>query len=202
MPEESGLVPPTTDEAIKEYFVNNLMNPKLDSHKQHYKYSQWIVGGNERSHLKQLDWIIEHFKKHGYTNKHCHIDIRDPEIKKVYDTPYMRCPSCGRYYNHGHTYCVSCKVKLYIDEYRRGSTPCLTGLTFRIIDNLLCLHINYRSWDLYSAWPENMGGFALLNQFVAEQLPGVSPGPLAFACIGADCHMSYLKLLKQRLRKE
>lgn len=192
MPE--GIHPVTTDEKIEEYFANYLMDPELEKG-EHYKYAQWINGkllnptllawsmlpegfevpiGPEES---QLEWIIRHFKEKGYGNNHCYINVGDKNSNFAYDIPWE-------------------------NETERRTSPCLRGLDFKIKEGVLITHVIYRSWDLYAGWPQNMGGFTLLNEYVANQLDGVEPGPMAFSCSGLHCYDYQIKPLKAILKKE
>lgn len=225
MPEGSNLPVPTDDDAIDKYFANYLMDPNLEPEEE-YRYSTWINGqmlqypeycryikceeykksenqafitesniidvgdpftcqGNTANGQQicpldkpntQLEWIIEHFKTKGYGNNHCHIIIGDKESSLAYDRPYS-------------------------NEMERGTSPCLRGLDFKIKDGQLITGVIFRSWDLYSGFPENMGGFTLLNEYVADQLEGVEPGPLTFTSQGLHCYGFQLEVLKQRLGK-
>lgn len=127
--------------------------------------------------MTPIEWVIYHFKTKGYSNNHCAINIGDKTSNLAYEWPYK-------------------------DETERGTSPCLRYLDFKIKNNKLILTIVYRSWDLYSGWPENMGGFTLLNEYVAEHLDGVEPGPLAFSSPGLHCYDFQLDVLKARLNKQ
>ena len=203
MPE--GIAPTTTDNEIEKYFVDYLMNPEL-AKGEHYKYAQWINGpllnswkpnaklipcfdvkteNNEKQfkefygslYESQLEWIIRHFKEKGYGNNHCYINVGNKNSNFAYDIPWK-------------------------DETERRTSPCLRGLDFKIKDNQLILHVIYRSWDLYAGWPQNMGGFTLLNEYVSEQLDGVEPGPMAFSCSGLHCYDYQIEPLKVLLGKK
>lgn len=221
MPEGSVLPPPTNDEKIEKYFVDYLMNSEL-SKNEHYKYASWIVGNDVRNmenltleecrsswnnscYINQVDWIIEHFKVHGYGNTHCYMVIGNPYSSLEYDKPYLYCSIC----NSKNIYtkkeikdglCPICKSDIVIDETLRPTTPCLRGLDFRIIDGFLTTNVIYRSWDMF-AWPENMGGFTLLNEYIAEQLDNVKPGPLSFVSKSLHCSEDCMEILKMRLGK-
>lgn len=58
----------------------------------------------------------------------------------------------------------------------------------------------HNSWDLVAGWPTNMGGFTLLNEYVASEL-GIQPGPLAFACKSLHCYDFAFDYLKARIGK-
>lgn len=188
MPEGSGIAPTTTDEKIGEYFAGYLMNPEFEEHEknEHYKYAQWINGNipNKAKSIgkfyymeSQLEWVIRHFKEKGYGNNHCYINVGDKDSNFAYDIPWE-------------------------NETERRTSPCLRGLDFKIKEGVLITHVIYRSWDLYAGWPQNMGGFTLLNEYVADQLDGVEPGPMAFSCAGLHCYDYQIEPLKALLRKE
>ena len=89
----------------------------------------------------------------------------------------------------------------YKNETEKPSSPCLRGIDFKIKDSQLITGVIFRSWDLYSGFSENMGGIALLNEYVAAQLDDVEPGPIAFNSMGLHCYGFQLDVLKQRLGK-
>lgn len=206
MPE--GIPSVTTDENIEKYFTDYLMDSNLAKN-EHYKYSTWLVGGDGQAgfrrvscSLNQVEWVVEHFKSHGYGNNHCYMVIGNPETSTVYDELYLYCPKCkNAFYPVGVKSCRECNTKLEIDEARRPTSPCLRGLDFRIVDGYLLTNVIYRAWDIF-AWPENMGGFTMLNEYIAEQLDGVEPGPLSFTSKSLHCPEDMLDILKMRIRKE
>jgi len=181
----AGIPPTTTDEKIEEYFANYLMDPNLSPNEE-YRYSTWINGEyfnpsvplhkDSKYNESQLGWCIRHFKEKGFGNNHCFITIGDPTINFNYDFPYK-------------------------NETDRRTSPCLRGIDIKIKDNKVLLGIIYRSWDLYAGFPENMGGFALLNQYIAEEL-SIDPGPLSFASQGLHCYDYQLGAVMHYLNKE
>lgn len=198
MPEASNLPPPTTEEEIEQYFANYLMDIRL-TRNEHYRYATWIVGGNNRCEIRQLDWVVEHLKK-SPGNEHCYMVVGGPELLLEYDRPYKECRRCGRLFGTGYEECPYCREELLVHEHLRGTTPCLRGLDFRIVEGRLLTHVVYRSWDLLSGWPTNMGGFTLLNEYVAGEV-GVEPGPLAFSCKSLHVYEHGLEYLNARLGK-
>jgi len=200
-----GVPPVTTDENIEKYFTNYLMDSKLEKN-EHYKYSTWIVGGEGVSDevscsISQIDWVINHFKTRGYGNDHCYMVIGNPETSNVYSNEYLICPNCrSGYYSIEAKRCYKCNSELVIDEAERPTTPCLRGLDFRIVDGYLLTNVIYRAWDIF-AWPENMGGFVLLNEYIAEQLDGVEPGPLSFTSKSLHCPEDVFDILRLRIKK-
>jgi len=196
-----GVDPPTTQAYIESYFADYLMYSGLDEKGgEHYKYGTWIVGGKYEadfvfpiySHYyqdwreqkiaaikvpNQIEWIIKHFKEKGFGNAHCYITVGYPESNLLYDKPYEH-------------------------ETDRKTSPCLRGLDFRIIEedgvHYLILSVIYRSWDLWGGWPTNMGGFALLNSWVASELE-ITPGPVNFSCKDLHCYDFQIKSVESRL---
>lgn len=181
MPE--GILPTTTDEKIEKYFANELMDPNLAVNEE-YRYAVWINGEfynpwrykSSGGWETQLNWCIRHFKEKGFGNAHCYITIGDPTTNFRYDAPYS-------------------------NETERKTSPCLRGLDIKIKEGLVILGIEYRSWDMYSGFPENMGGFSLLNTFIADEL-GVKPGPLAFSSAGLHCYGSQVKAVHIATHRE
>lgn len=199
LPEGSNLPIPTTDEKINDYFANYIMDPTLSAH-EHYKYASWIVGNNDVCKTNQLQWVIEHFNgPHGKNNEHCSVVIGNPSICLNYDEPFMLCSNCKQYYKKGIKICPICDSELGPDETKRKTSPCLRLLDFRIIDGFLTTNVVYRSWDIW-AFPENMGGFTLLNEYVADQI-GINPGPLTFSCKSLHAYDYQLEIIKMRLHK-
>ncbi len=196
-----GCIAPTTDADIEEYFVDYLMNGELGAN-DHYKYATWIVGGKYKMpkvalgdrvfidpqkyyvHMdqlimvpNQLQWCIDHYKKKGFGNNHCCIQVGYPESNLAYDIPYS-------------------------NETERQTSPCL-----RMIDTKICKYDNgqyylnfvvyFRSWDAYAGWPVNMGGLALLMEYMANELE-VGVGALSFASKGLHVYEHAIEQLKSR----
>jgi thymidylate synthase len=186
-----GIAPVTTDEKIGQYFANYIMNPAL-SKNEHYKYAEWIngtinyheyglIGHTEDSAYwnkeTPIEWVIRHFKTAGYGNNHCYINIGNVDSGFAYDMPYK-------------------------NEAERKTSPCFRGIQFMIKDGKLLTFVVFRSWDLYGGFPENMGGFTLLNEYVAEQLGDVEPGPLCFTSMGLHCYDHQIKPMLSILNKD
>lgn len=170
---------PTNDDKIQDYFNEYLMNPKLGPNEE-YRYSEWINEGwyniYKDGNETPISWVIRHFKEKGYGNNHCFISVGGNYENFNYDKPYKT-------------------------ETERGTTPCLRGLDFKIKDGKLLMGVIYRSWDLYSGWPQNMGGFTLLNEYVCEMLGDVIPGPMAFFSMGLHCYDHQIKAIMKVLNK-
>ena len=206
MPE--GIPPVTTDEKIEEYFTHYLMDgDNLEEHED-YRYSTWIHGGKYklpyieyRSNIRcledsyhrggkntgfihdtnfyvrvpnQIQWAIDHYKKAGHGNNHGYLQIGYPESSLAYDIPYA-------------------------NETERQTSPCLRGIDTAIKDGVLHMSVTFRSWDLFSGFPENMGGITLLGMFMSNEL-GIEMGPLSFACLKLHCYSHEIEAMKSRLK--
>lgn len=194
MPE--GVPPVTTDEDIENYFVNYLMDGRNLSDNEHYRYATWIAGGgykipqfcipseNNKRHGQwtvvpnQVEWIIKHYKEGGFGNNHCFITVGYPESNFAYDEPYT-------------------------DETDRQTSPCLRGVDTKIISEdgiyKLCAHVYFRSWDLYGAWPENIGGITLLMEYIANELE-VEVDTLCFSSMKGHLYDFQVKAVEARLK--
>jgi len=190
---------PTTDADIEEYFVNYIMDGNLEPN-EHYRYSTFIVGGNYKIPYfevpspcdpnkvtgnvmgqhnysvvvpNQLQWCINHYKKKGFGNNHCCMSISYPESNLAYDISYT-------------------------NESERQTSPCLRLIDTKIINedgvNYLCMNCYFRSWDLWGGWPVNMGGIALLQEYMASEL-GVEVGSLSFTSKGLHVYSSTIEPL-------
>jgi len=181
-----GIPPTTTDEKLEQdYFPNYLMDPFL-SKNEHYRYSSWINGTEHYSEFGRMsehptdetpiEWVIRHFKEKGYHNNHCYINIGNVDSGFNYDIPYT-------------------------NEANRLTSPCFRGIDFKIKDEMLLTSVVFRSWDLYAGFPENMGGFTLLNEYVAGEL-NIQPGPLSFASQGLHAYDYQIEPIAAILNKE
>lgn len=193
----TGVPPVTTDDDIEKYFINYLMDGQNLEGEEHYRYATWIAGGaykipkfNSCTYEvgeeigpiwvvvpNQIQWCIDHYKSKGFGNNHCCIQVGYPESSFAYDIPWKT-------------------------EAERQTSPCL-----RLIDThikfdegvwKLCFAVTFRSWDLFAAFPENMGGIVHLMEYMANEL-GVEVGSLSFSCLKLHTYDFAIAPLKIRL---
>lgn len=168
----------------------------------------------------QLDWIIKHFKEKGFGNEHCFLTVGYPESNFAYDIPYTneqerKTSPCLRGLDFRiiskHVFqCKNCGFEYEPFQYERiikdnihhtkFNCECIIHGFEEINENYLLTKVMYRSWDLYSGWPVNMGGFTLLNEYIANEL-GIYPGPLSFTCKSLHAYDFQLEALRQRIGK-
>lgn len=48
--------------------------------------------------------------------------------------------------------------------------PCLRTISFKVVKGKLNMSVFFRSWDLFAALPENLGGLQLLKEYVLSEL--------------------------------
>ena len=174
----------------------------------------------------QIEWIINHFKEKGFGNEHCFLTMGYPESNFAYNIPYKNeterrtSPCCrGLDFRIIEEKQYKCKLcgKIYTEEYYKNIiennilhddwscshfNTIISDYEFEQINSKyhLLTKVIYRSWDLWGGFPENMGGFSLLNEYVANEL-GIEPGPLSFTCKSLHCYEHHTEVLKLRLKK-
>lgn len=72
-------------------------------------------------------------------------------------------------------------------DIRLQDPPCLRSLAWNVYNNILHLTTFWRSWDIYTALPTNLGGLQLLNEMMAEW-SGLIPGPMVAYSSGAHIY--------------
>ena len=60
---------------------------------------------------------------------------------------------------------IADKESCYLED-----PPCLRSVHFKVVDGKLNMTILFRSWDLFSGLPENLGGLQTLKEFVLAHL--------------------------------
>lgn len=190
----AGFSPVATDEEIEKYFVSYIMDGEDLEKNEDYRYATWIRGGKyeipkftdgnghtlrmfEVKVPDQLQWCINHYKEKGLYNNHCTIQVGYPESNTAYDIPYK-------------------------NDNERLTSPCLRMIDTKVVNvdgkDYLLFTAYFRSWDLYGAWPTNMGGILMLQEFMASELD-VEVGTLSFCSKGLHIYGFYKDLLTARL---
>jgi len=71
-------------------------------------------------------------------------------------------------------------------DIRISDPPCCRLIDCRLRYGKLHFYIYFRSWDLWTGWPSNLGGMQLLKQYMAEQI-GVEDGEMV--CMSKGLHL-------------
>lgn len=70
--------------------------------------------------------------------------------------------------------------------------PCLRVLDFKVVNSKLILSAFFRSWDLFTGLPENLGGLQLLKEYVLASLTfPIEDGEMIIYSSGAHIYEMY-----------
>ncbi len=78
--------------------------------------------------------------------------------------------------------------------------PCLRVVDLKIVNGKLDISVYFRSWDLWSGFPTNLGGFQLFNEFVAQEI-GIPTGKMFAASAGLHLYEMYFEVVKARFNQ-
>lgn len=80
--------------------------------------------------------------------------------------------------------------------------PCLRVLDFKVLpDNVLSISVYFRSWDLWSGFPSNLGGIEMLKQYVAQESDRVN-GPMYAYSSGLHLYGFHEEVAKIRTMRD
>ncbi len=77
--------------------------------------------------------------------------------------------------------------------------PCLRLLDFKIVKGRLNLSGYFRSWDLFAAFPENLGGLQCLKEYVLSEIQreDIKDGKLIAYSSGAHLYQHWFEVVNQ-----
>ncbi|PXF54183.1 MAG: hypothetical protein C4B58_16110 [Deltaproteobacteria bacterium] len=78
---------------------------------------------------------------------------------------------------------------------------CLRAIDLKVHDGRLDIATFWRSWDIWAGLPTNLGGLALLMEYISEEI-GFGMGVLRAASQGAHIYEYQLPFVKARLGQE
>lgn len=89
------------------------------------------------------------------------------------------------------TICIGNINTTFLDD-----PPCLRSISFKIVDGKLNVVVYFRSWDLYTAFPENLGGIQILKEMVISELKfPVEDGKIIAFSDGLHLYEQYFDLV-------
>jgi thymidylate synthase len=92
---------------------------------------------------------------------------------------------------------------VFMYEDRDGSTPCLRLIQPRIYDGKMNWVVFFRSWDVYSALPVNLGGIQQMKEVMVDEIGnGLEDGSLCVISPGAHIYDFQGEVAKIRLYRE
>jgi thymidylate synthase len=77
--------------------------------------------------------------------------------------------------------------------------PCLRTVAFKVVEGRLNMTVFFRSWDLFTGLPENLGGLQLVKEYVLEQLSplNIQDGEMIAYSDGLHLYEQYFDLVNQ-----
>lgn len=85
------------------------------------------------------------------------------------------------------------------NDFKLEDPPCLRHIDIRVWDGKLHFFPYFRSWDLYSGFPENLGGLQRMKETIARMC-GLQDGKMIATSKGLHLYKSYgIKAAKARL---
>ena len=154
---QSQYITPTTDEKIRDYFLEYIMNPNFSNPEEakynEYKYATWIAPAWERCCNDLLQGM-------GGCNQAC---ISVGSAMHVRQIPNLVEDKKTGLFN------VEGEKTIYEDKVFKHP-PCLRLIDMRVRYGKLHFIIYFRSWDLVGGFPENMGGIQLLKEWCLDYM--------------------------------
>lgn len=93
--------------------------------------------------------------------------------------------------------CMSVSIPSDIDLV---DPPCLRGIDTRVQDGKLHFVVYFRSWDLWSGFPANLGSIQLLKEYMSDAI-GVGDGEIVVSSKGLHLYNYVFELAKLRVGK-
>lgn len=82
------------------------------------------------------------------------------------------------------------------EDVKLSDPPCLRVISFKVVDGRLNLSSFWRSWDAWAGFPSNIGGLALLQEFMCGFLECVEIGKMFYASDGLHVYDYQLEFLR------
>jgi len=195
MPEGNGLVPPTSKAYVEDYFARYLMSDQKTEHED-YTYGERLVNP-------------------------CHRPVGRPSL----DRPHVLVADENSWCTNApfsNVNQISEVVRLFAEkgEGTNQATmeiampwdillqdpPCMRLIDCRVRYDKLHLFVYFRSWDLYSGFPANLGAIELLKQYMVEmikcrpgsRLPNIGNGQIIAFSKGLHIYSQYLPVVEAR----
>jgi thymidylate synthase len=86
------------------------------------------------------------------------------------------------------------------NDFNLTDPPCLRHIDMRVKDGILIFYPYFRSWDLWGGFPANLGGIAVLQKYMADEI-GIKSGPIIASSKGLHLYGYVEELAKIRTNK-
>jgi len=105
------------------------------------------------------------------------------------------------YRNDGYRTNQACMSVSMPSDINLVDPPCLRSVDCRILDGKLHFAVYFRSWDLWSGLPSNLGAIQLMKEYIAGEI-GVEDGEIIASSKGLHLYDYIWELAKLRTYKK
>ena len=105
------------------------------------------------------------------------------------------------YRNDGYRTNQACMSVSMPSDINLVDPPCLRSVDCRILDGKLHFAVYFRSWDLWSGFPSNLGAIQLMKEYIAGEI-GVEDGEIIASSKGLHLYDYIWELAKLRTYKK
>ena len=165
------------------YYIHDINQPR-----EHYTYAQDLSW--------QVRWLIEYYKKHGYT-KHGYMTVGRPESLYFYDedVDYEEVITVRERDTQKRI-----RRKVISNECNKretGTSQCLRGVDTVVTEGKLHFGVHFRSWNLWSAFLANLACLQVMKEYMAQEI-GVGDGEMFATCMKLGLQESVFDIAKLR----
>ncbi|KKN66561.1 hypothetical protein LCGC14_0470300 [marine sediment metagenome] len=189
IPPHLGIPNPVADGYLEEYLPYLMTSTKKEG--EDYTYGERLAGWNyfEFPNTKSFTDSIEVITLSGLSDYLDFIEI--DQISEV----------INMYKEDGHRTNQACMSVSAPSDISLKDPPCLRTIDTRISDGHLHFVVYFRSWDLYSGFPANLGAIQLLKEYMSAEI-GVDDGEIIASSKGLHLYDYAWKLAELRAGKE
>lgn len=204
MPEGLSIPPPASKEQIEIYFADYIM-ADAKSEKEDYRYGERLVAPKlrlvvrtdlQKKHEESF-FVFEGRDGNGVLHKSRITHPIEMQVNQIEEVV--------RKYTEGGIGNNQCTMEIAMpNDILLADPPCCRLIDTRIRYGKLHFIIYFRSWDLYSAFPVNLGGMELLKQFMVDALQDqgveVENGSMIVMSKGLHVYSQYYGLVESQLK--
>ena len=187
MPEGCGLTPPTSIEYVQGYFATYLLSDEK-TEKEDYTYGERLTNPMYRDvkRPKRKDKaIVENVRR-------MNVNQIEEVIKELIDSE-----------GNSNQTCMEIAMP---NDVLLNDPPCLRLIDVRLRQGKLHFFVYFRSWDLFSGFPANLGGIELLKQYMIDRLNEsglrVGNGSILAQSKGLHIYEQYYEIVEARWGKK
>lgn len=187
IPADLGIPNPVDQGYIEQYLPYYMTDVSQSG--EHYTYGQDLGW--------QIEWIIKYYKENGPGTKHCYMTVGRPESLYFYDNTVDYTDTITITDRRNNKKIKERILKNYFNRNEPGSTQCLRGIDTAIKYDKLHFSIHFRSWNLWSGLPANLGCLQMVKEYMAQEI-GVGDGEIFISCLKLGLAESVFDIAKLR----